>query len=941
MNGPSDGIRSGRPKGPTDRGLPGTLPDREEFLVSVEVTARPWLVGRTREWRTLVGAVESARHGNPSVVLVQGEAGIGKTALARAVTESLGDVQVVRGEGFPTSLPEPYDTLSQMLPAVVARPATAGMTPFAAATRVIAALDAAPGGTTTCLLVDDLHWVDPDSAEALAMVARRLRPGDQACVLAFSRPLGAGVQPAWRRLVEEDRCRTISLSGLSRDEVAAMLERRGVRFDRATAARLCDHVGGNPLYAVTLVDEASARELQRSGDLPIPQRFAQRVAAALRELTGEAQAVAAALAVLGGRAPLAAVGHVSDASAPASALGLLIAAGLVEDREVEADAPVRLSHPLVASAVLQQIPRPLRRAMHLRAARISSGATAVEHRVAAADRLDPVLADELEVLAGQAHTARQHRQAAQYYRWASTLSADPGERDRRFLESCYEHLLTPDLAAVSEDLAAVRESPRAVQRDLVLGLAARVRGDADQALLLFRGALAQADPHTDPALFERLTAELAWACFYAGGPPQEILAAVARLDEFEPVDPVARAQAAGMGLAAYGCQEGTIAAIQMLGRHGLPADPRETPRDLIELLTVRAGCHTNLGDHRAALDDLTEADRRYREGLTTMMLGLNTTYLSIACELAGRWDDAEHYGELSLDASAESDRLLAHANLAVIAARRGDLDECRQHIASGTALARRLPLLEWAYVLNNARIVAAEVSGDLDGLQRALAPTRELEHAADRIRAWQADYQYAIVVHGLLTLGRSDDAEEALATFPHSPAPLGWIRMLDRWLRGLLAERRGDIGEARQLLQEATEVGGEGDPPFYRAAVLHDYGRLLARTGSQAAIEALTAARRLYEMLGARPYLDRLMADLAAAGLATEPADPPLPYGLTGRERQIARLVAEGLSSREVAGRLYVSQKTVGHHLGNIFAKLGIGSRRELRDLFRAQRMPV
>jgi ATP/maltotriose-dependent transcriptional regulator MalT len=187
-----------------------------------------------------------------------------------------------------------------------------------------------------------------------------------------------------------------------------------------------------------------------------------------------------------------------------------------------------------------------------------------------------------------------------------------------------------------------------------------------------------------------------------------------------------------------------------------------------------------------------------------------------------------------------------------------------------------------------------------------------------------------LLADGLLGSGELDEAqhtvvglEELIARWQLSSATTDAAR-----LRGRLAEATGDV-EAAQTAY-ATGLAGRGRLPLPTARLQLSYGRLLRHLGAKrAAIDQLRQARQHLATLGARPYLARCDEQLAACGVATRRRNVD-PLGLTTSELAVAHLVAQGLSNPDTAARLYVSAKTVEYHLGHVYAKLGITSRRQL-----------
>ncbi len=153
-------------------------------------------------------------------------------------------------------------------------------------------------------------------------------------------------------------------------------------------------------------------------------------------------------------------------------------------------------------------------------------------------------------------------------------------------------------------------------------------------------------------------------------------------------------------------------------------------------------------------------------------------------------------------------------------------------------------------------------------------------------------------------------------------------------LRARLAAASSQTHEAAALFRGALEHLGPNDPFLDRALVHRSYGQLLQAQGDpKGGMEQLRTARSMLASLGAAPFVAGVDRDLSTAGLPAATAAPAKSaLGLTDRERDVATLVAQGLSNPEVAAELYVSRKAVEYHLHNIYGKLGIASRRELRD---------
>jgi DNA-binding NarL/FixJ family response regulator len=143
----------------------------------------------------------------------------------------------------------------------------------------------------------------------------------------------------------------------------------------------------------------------------------------------------------------------------------------------------------------------------------------------------------------------------------------------------------------------------------------------------------------------------------------------------------------------------------------------------------------------------------------------------------------------------------------------------------------------------------------------------------------------------------------------------------------------GKPDQAAAEFAQSLELFGADDALLDRAAVHHHFGCLLhARGKRQLAVDQFRKAHDLYGRAGAKPYLNRVEADLAASGISSGTSSASSALSLTEREQDVVALVTRGMTNREVAAELYVSSKAVEYHLRNVYGKLGVTSRSELRE---------
>ena len=218
--------------------------------------------------------------------------------------------------------------------------------------------------------------------------------------------------------------------------------------------------------------------------------------------------------------------------------------------------------------------------------------------------------------------------------------------------------------------------------------------------------------------------------------------------------------------------------------------------------------------------------------------------------------------------------------------------------------------------------------GDLEGVLSATAAARALGWVAVcGVADWRPPE-----VEALIGLGRVDDAGAALAELDAAIPACGMnsASMTAARLRGNLAVLKRDLAGAEESFAAAWQLARDLSMPFQLALLERDDGRRLRRAGDrQSAVERLRQARDHLADLGALPYVAACERELADCGAEIRPEPRPA-WNLTASELAVARLVCTGRSNREVAGELYVSVKAVEFHLGHVFDKIGIRSRKDL-----------
>jgi DNA-binding CsgD family transcriptional regulator len=310
---------------------------------------------------------------------------------------------------------------------------------------------------------------------------------------------------------------------------------------------------------------------------------------------------------------------------------------------------------------------------------------------------------------------------------------------------------------------------------------------------------------------------------------------------------------------------------------------------------------------------------------------------------AGAWDEAaaaaEHAVSLLEESGHEWLRPLALSAAVSVPAARGEWAAAEEHARAVSVRPGDYALMVVSGGVARASVPAAR--GDHKGVLQALEPVVALteREGVDDPGLWPWHDLYA---EALVSVGHIRDAEVFLVRHERAALARGWASMVGRLarVRGRLEAARGCLSAAEEAFARADEVGER--VPFEHGLSELAHGQVLRRVGQRrAAAELLSAARERFAGLGARPYLERCEQELAACGLAPAKRREFDPSRLTAQESAVARLVAAGMSNRQVASELFISIKTVQFHLTHVYAKVGVSSRAELAAHFRGGAGPI
>jgi ATP/maltotriose-dependent transcriptional regulator MalT len=906
------------------------------------------LYGRDGERDEIGALLEAARNSRSGVLVLHGEAGIGKTALLQDTRERAADMHVLTARGIESESELPFAALHQLL-----RPALRHLDqlppPQAAALR--AALGLAEGGGeerflafAACLsllselaeqrpvlcLIDDAHWLDEASADALRFVARRLDA--EGIVFLFAARDDVG-QP-----FDAGEFRRLQLDGLDAEAAALLLSRgAGVDASPAVRERLVERTRGNALALLEL-PAALTRE-QLAGDEPLPEAlpmtrqlervFLQRVQG-LPDGTQRLLVVAAAddsedLAVVTRAA--ATLGSGPEALDAAEEAGLVS----VHGRRIV------FHHPLVRSAVYAAATSGDRRAAHgaLAAALAGDDEQAdrrVWHLAASALERDEDVLRALDEAAERAEERNGHSAAAKALERAAELTADPAERGHRLVRAA------ANLSLAGRDEQAVAIAGRAgrlvdepaLRAELahVHTLAAIRRGRPGDVVPVLMEA-ARPLVEVDPPKAMQLLVDAADAVWQGGDRAGylEVTSLAATIDVPAGDETTAFFARSLAGFAAM-IEGETAAGVELLreveGWGTTAGDPRHV------IWASFAAQWLAEEERWGALVDRAGALARQRGelGILADTLGMRASRLA----LEQRFDEAAVAAteavRLARELRADNLQLYPLAALAMVAAVRGHDDDARRDATSvvelATANGLRLRASTAVYalaLLDLGRARWLEALTTLDSLHQegsgALDPT--------------AGFVFLDKIEAAVRASRPDVAEAVLPQFElwvdYAGTPSAHPRLAA--CRALLAADT----EAPGHFETALELSGDARP-FDLARIRLLYGEHLRRMRRRLdAREQLRASLDAFEKLGAAPWAERARTELRASGETARKRDPSTVSQLTPQERQVARLVGEGFSNKEVAAQLFLSPRTIDAHLRNVFSKLGVTSRTQLARL--------
>ncbi|MEU6667917.1 AAA family ATPase [Streptomyces sp. NPDC046727] len=918
---------------------------------AVRAGAADWgpagLTGREHERDVLDGLLAGAWEGRGGAVVLLGEPGSGKTALLDRCAEAAGGrARLLRCTGVESEAALPYAGLQVLLRGTLDRMRSLPEHQLRAL-RGAVALDDAPAGDRFLLgaatlglldelaeecpivvLVDDAHWLDLETVDALLFAARRIGMGRVAMVFAAREGSAA--------FAGAPGLPVLHLGPLTDEEGAALLAGWAPDLHATVSSRILALAQGNPLALVELAGALTAA--QRDGSEPLDAREIAVLPASwrVRRIFDERIRVLPAPTRL--LLTVAATDDTGDVALVVAA-GERLGATAGDLGPAEAADLVRVSgrrlvfrHPLVRAAAYQGAVLAERTAAHRALADAAPAAGDMGrrawHLAAATVGYDEEVAAELERSAELFRSRGGRAAVAAAYRRAARLTEEPEARSLRLAAAAAAAAEAGqvELAGMLADEAGPVSGPPAVARlASVRAALEHGQGRAESARLLLVEATSEVTAYR-PAMGAWLLFEAAAMAWDAPDPvaaARDTRVRVAGLDFGG--HPVHRG-AAGVLDTLAGDPVGGAAAIREFAGYVVRTRQERSLADQVRL----HGWDMLLGEYRTVHDEAVALEQECRAEGAVGVLPRVLLRLARLRLFLGRHRDAYATAVEGLEMARDTGQHHLAAMLSGVLAVLAALDGAEQPGAR--------PGQDFCPGIAPSPMWQARAQGLLDlGLGRYDAALQRFAVLTG------GPYRHLMVsVHSLpdqveaaVRIGRPDDAEPAAGRFTRWAAATGtaWAGAVELRCRALLAPE----GQAGQWYERALDAHEGDGRPFEEARTRLLYGEWLRRTRRRNdAREALTMALHAFERVQATAWADRTRTELRAAGAAA-PAAPAAGADVAGRltpqELSVVRLAATGLSNRDIGARLFLSPRTVGYHLSNAYPKLGVTSRAALGTL--------
>jgi len=913
------------------------------------------VIGREQELAA-IDAFLDAPPGGPATLLVEGEAGIGKTTLWLAAVQAAR----TRGQQVLDAVPAeaerdlPFSALGDLLDGVIDSVIDRLPPPQARALKValllddegsrspdrravalavLSALRLLSANGAVLIAIDDVRWLDAASGDVLRYVVRRLRSEPIRLLLSSRRTGPATDYAELDTTLPAQSVHRLSVEPLSLRALGWLLRLRlEAQFSRPDLLRLHGLSAGNPFYALELGRALREGTLSLQAGSRLPAGVEQLVSARIEALpTATRDALAAAAAVA---EPTFSLLEAATGKRARMALRPAVDAEVIV---IDGDA-IRFVHPLLASAAYGSVSASRARQLHAAlAGAVGSADERARHLALSSDEPDEAIAAALEEAARRTRTRGAPGMAAEMLDQAYDLTPDAHleHRIRRRVQAAEYHLEAGDTGRargeLEELLALAATGPQ--RAEVLVNLAAidiTLKVGPEWAAQLYTEAASHAGD--DARIQVRVEGGLAWCAHLAGdlSRAEAHSRAAVKLAEQLGDEPMLATTLANHAFMEFLMGRGYPAAemrraldLQARSDRFMPMFGR--PSWIDGMLQGWAG---NL---ESAIAGLAQARAQAEERGDESALPLFASQLAYMSQRAGRMAEADAYadeaGERVLETGQDEERQFSFAARALVDAHLGRVDAARAAIEAGLVLS--------TFGSVSARFELLTIRGFLDmSLADPVAAMASFELLMREVpAAGFNDPSLPFRYHGdaaeaLTELGRLEEAQALVDWLEERGRSLDrpWALATAARCRALILAARGDMGGAIETIGHAEVHHQRVGEPFELGRILLAKGAI-ARRGRQRRLarESLEAAIAIFDVLGASLWVARAQAEGARIGGRAPSGD-----ALTTAEQQIADLVADGLTNREAAARLFITEHTVEAALVRVYAKLGVRSRSEL-----------
>lgn len=918
---------------------------------------QPELVGREAEFDAIESFLSRRESDGPPALVLEGEAGIGKTTLWREGL-ALADARSYRVLVARPASPEfemPFAGLADLLGGSVddvlprlpepqrqalatalllVEPDGSPPRPHTIAAAVLSYLRELSRADPVLVAIDDVQWLDSSSRGALEFALRRIVEDRRITFLYSWRTGGDERPPLSADGLRDGSVQRVNVGPLSLGALHRVITTHlGHSLSRPVLARVHAVSGGNPFFALELARVADQRRAPTAAlELPLPASLAdtlrerlEALPASTRDTLVTVSAVASpTLDVLEGALGTDARSRLQ----PAIDTGMLV---LDEGR-------VRFSHPLIAAAVYAEAWPSHRRACHRALAEVVSDPDErVRHLALSSEGPDAGLATALEEAARRSRLRGAPEAAAALVEqsWKATPLDDSDNAWRRGLLASEYHLQSGDVDRFRELTEGLLPTARTGdERSMVFALLSIAPADGETERSLLDRALTEAESawqrqsvESDYVTAASLGGDLAEGARHA----REALRLAEELDEPATLADSLCAVARLEQLLGLGLRRDLLERADAL--HQLrPTDRLEETVGLVRT-TITSASLLLTADEFAAARRRAQALQHVleRQGLVQPLPEVMRFRAELEC-LAGNWDLARELTDIGNELAEQTGRLETRDDLlyprAFVAAHRGNDKEARSLALAGIAAAEargnHRNLLRHLAVMGFLELSFDDLGSAAENLERAAEVARAAGFVEPNWLRFHGD-----LIEALIGLGRLDEAAALVSwlAVQGQKTSYPWTLATATRCRGLLLAAGGELDVAAATLREAIAIGQQLGNPFEVARTHLDLGRTYRRARQRVqAREALHGALACFNQVKAARWAETAQRELAR--ISGRRVDEP--DALTEGERRIAELVAAGSSNKDTAATLFVTVHTVEGALTRIYRKLGVRSRTQL-----------